>query len=56
MNHTGTVVISGSADHVLRVWDPRTCQKMMKLKGHADNIKSIVVNREGTQVSAYVWQ
>lgn len=51
MNYTGTVIISGTTENVLRVWDPRTCQKMMKLKGHTDNIKAIVVNKDGTQVS-----
>ena len=50
MNYTGTVIISGTTENVLRVWDPRTCQKMMKLKGHTDNIKAIVVNKDGTQV------
>ena len=36
---------------VLRVWDPRTCAKLMKLKGHTDNVKSLLLNRDGTQVS-----
>ena len=35
---------------ILRVWDPRTCSKVMKLKGHIDNVKSIIINAEGTQV------
>lgn len=52
MNQPGTVIVSGSTEKVLRVWDPRTCQKLMKLKGHTDNVKSIVLNREGTQVSS----
>jgi WD repeat-containing protein 48 len=34
---------------VLRVWDPRTCAKLMKLKGHTDNVKALVLNRDGTQ-------
>ena len=50
MNSAGTVIVSGSTEKVLRVWDPRTCQKLMKLKGHTDNVKAIVVNRDGTQV------
>uniref|UniRef100_A0A8C1XEL1 WD repeat-containing protein 48 n=1 Tax=Cyprinus carpio TaxID=7962 RepID=A0A8C1XEL1_CYPCA len=49
MNQTGTVIISGSTEKVLRVWDPRTCAKLMKLKGHADNVKSLLLNRDGTQ-------
>lgn len=49
MNPSGTVIISGSTEKVLRVWDPRTCAKLMKLKGHTDNVKALVVNRDGTQ-------
>ncbi|KAL3891526.1 hypothetical protein ACJMK2_003786 [Sinanodonta woodiana] len=49
MNQSGTVIVSGSTEKVLRVWDPRTCQKMMKLKGHSDNVKALVLNRDGTQ-------
>ena len=51
MNQPGTVIVSGSTEKVLRVWDPRTCQKLMKLKGHTDNVKALVLNRDGTQVS-----
>ncbi|KAI6198281.1 WD repeat-containing protein 48-like protein [Aphelenchoides fujianensis] len=49
MNELGSVVVAGSTENCLRVWDPRTCQKIVKLRGHTDNIRSIVVNREGTQ-------
>ncbi|XP_074655956.1 WD repeat-containing protein 48-like [Tubulanus polymorphus] len=49
MNPPGTVIVSGSTEKVLRVWDPRTCQKLMKLKGHTDNVKALVLNRDGTQ-------
>lgn len=34
MNPSGTVIVSGSTEKVLRVWDPRTCNKLMKLKGN----------------------
>ena len=50
MNPPGSVIVSGSTEKVLRVWDPRTCQKLMKLKGHADNVKALVLNKDGTQV------
>ncbi|XP_015116192.1 WD repeat-containing protein 48 [Diachasma alloeum] len=49
MNPPGTVIVSGSTEKVLRVWDPRTCNKLMKLRGHADNIKALVLNRDGSQ-------
>ncbi|RWS08592.1 WD repeat-containing protein 48-like protein [Dinothrombium tinctorium] len=49
MNPSGTVIVSGSTEKVIRVWDPRSCQKMMKLKGHSDNVRALLVNRDGTQ-------
>ena len=51
---SGTVIVSGSTEKVLRVWDPRTCAKLMKLKGHADNVKALILNKDGTQVSPNV--
>jgi len=49
MNQSGTVIVSGSTEKVLRAWDPRTCQKLMKLRGHTDNVKALVLNKDGTQ-------
>lgn len=49
MNTSGTVIVSGSTEKVLRVWDPRSCQKLMKLKGHSDNVRALVVSRDGSQ-------
>jgi len=49
MNPSGTVIVSGSTERVLRVWDPRSCAKLMKLKGHADNVKALILNKDGTQ-------
>ncbi|VDN50699.1 unnamed protein product [Dracunculus medinensis] len=49
MNPSGTIIISGSTEKVLRVFDPRSCQKLFKLRGHTDNVKAIVINRDGTQ-------
>ena len=50
MNASGTVIVSGSTEKVLRVWDPRTCMRQMKLKGHTDIVKALILNRDGTQV------
>ncbi|PSN54916.1 WD repeat-containing protein 48, partial [Blattella germanica] len=49
MNPSGTAIVSGSTEKVLRVWDPRSCTKLMKLKGHVDNVKALVLNRDGSQ-------
>lgn len=50
MNPSGSVILSGSTEKVIRVWDPRKFAKQMKLKGHTENVKALVVNREGTMV------
>ncbi|EDO41779.1 predicted protein [Nematostella vectensis] len=49
MNPAGTVLISGSTEKILRVWDPRSCEKVMKLKGHMDNVKAVVIDSDGQQ-------
>ena len=46
------MIVSGSTEKVLRVWDPRSCAKLMKLKGHADNVKALILNKDGTQVNS----
>ena len=56
MNPSGTVIVSGSTERVLRVWDPRSCAKLMKLKGHADNVKALILNKDGTQVCVFLYE
>ena len=48
MNPSGSILVSGSTEKVLRVWDPRSCTKIMKLKGHSDNIKTVLVKSDGS--------
>jgi len=49
MNAAGTIIVSGSTEKILRIWDPRTCTKTMKLKGHTDNVKTVLLNGDGTE-------
>lgn len=49
MNDSGTVVVAGGTEKLLRIWDPRTCDRLMKLRGHTDNVRTVLLNREGTQ-------
>jgi len=52
MNSSASVVVSGSTEKVLRVWDPRTCHKLCKLKAHTDNVRAVCLSRDVQTVSA----
>ncbi|XP_031619690.1 WD repeat-containing protein 48 homolog [Contarinia nasturtii] len=50
MNPSGSIIVSGSTENALRMWDPRTCNRIMKLKGHSENVKALVVSNDGSQI------
>ncbi|XVF57309.1 hypothetical protein PTKIN_Ptkin06aG0194900 [Pterospermum kingtungense] len=47
MNDSGNLLVSGGTEKVVRVWDPRTGLKTMKLKGHTDNIRALLLDSTG---------
>lgn len=47
MNDSGTLLVSGGTEKVVRVWDPRTGSKTMKLRGHTDNIRALLLDSTG---------
>ncbi|XP_015060688.1 WD repeat-containing protein 48 [Solanum pennellii] len=47
MNESGSLLVSGGTEKVVRVWDPRTGSKTMKLKGHTDNIRALLIDSTG---------
>eukprot|EP01132_Coremiostelium_polycephalum_P005684 gene5684-7074_t len=42
-----SLVLSGSTERAIRAWDPKSGQKIFKLKGHTENIRSIILNNQG---------
>ncbi|XP_017490846.1 PREDICTED: WD repeat-containing protein 48 [Rhagoletis zephyria] len=46
---SGSVIVAGNTEKLIRVWDTRTSGQLMKLRGHTDNVRALLVNREGTQ-------
>lgn len=47
MNDSGTILVSGGTEKVVRVWDPRSGSKTMKLRGHTDNIRVLLLDSTG---------
>ncbi|CAL9089816.1 unnamed protein product [Musa acuminata var. zebrina] len=47
MNDSGTLLVSGGTEKVIRVWDPRTGSKNLKLRGHTDNIRALLLDSTG---------
>ncbi|GFZ02837.1 transducin/WD40 repeat-like superfamily protein [Actinidia rufa] len=50
MNDSGTLLVSGGTEKVVRVWDPRTGSKTIKLRGHTDNIRALLLDSTGRLV------
>ncbi|RNA13989.1 WD repeat-containing 48 isoform X2 [Brachionus plicatilis] len=49
INNQASVLASGSPENCIRLWDPRTNSKLMKLRGHTHNIRFLALNRDATQ-------
>ncbi|XP_047320165.1 WD repeat-containing protein 48-like [Impatiens glandulifera] len=47
MNDNGNLLVSGGTEKVIRVWDPRSGSKTMKLRGHTDNIRALLFDPTG---------
>ncbi|XP_027349476.1 WD repeat-containing protein 48 isoform X2 [Abrus precatorius] len=47
MNESGTILVSGGTEKVVRVWDTRSGSKTLKLRGHADNIRALLLDSSG---------
>ncbi|KAK9691798.1 hypothetical protein RND81_09G220800 [Saponaria officinalis] len=47
MNESGSILVSGGTEKVVRVWDPRSGSKTMKLRGHTDNVRALLLDSTG---------
>lgn len=43
----GSILASGGPDSIVRIWDPRSGRRITKFVGHTDNIRDILINKDG---------
>lgn len=49
INTASTCIVTGCADRVIKLFDPRTNKRLGCLMGHADMVKTLVLNADGTR-------
>ncbi|KAG0340983.1 hypothetical protein BG004_006207 [Podila humilis] len=49
-NPAGTVLATGSPEKIIRVWDPRSGQRITKFTGHTDNIRALLISESGDTI------
>ncbi|KAI9253221.1 WD40-repeat-containing domain protein [Sporodiniella umbellata] len=49
-NPSGTIVVSGSPEKVVRLWDPKSGKRIGKLTGHTDNIRALLISEDGKHI------
>ncbi|KAI8086121.1 WD40-repeat-containing domain protein [Halteromyces radiatus] len=50
VNPSGTLLVTGSPEKVVRIWDPRSGKRVSKLTGHTDNIRALLISHDGQHV------
>ncbi|CAG8570986.1 4003_t:CDS:10 [Diversispora eburnea] len=53
-NPSGSVLVSGSPDKIIRVWDPRSFKQITSFTGHTDNIRAVLVSDDGELVNTTI--
>ncbi|KAJ3089985.1 hypothetical protein HK102_005000 [Quaeritorhiza haematococci] len=54
-NAPGTTLVSGSPDKIVKVWDPRSGEPVLRLRGHTDNIRSLLVISASSDTTIKLW-
>lgn len=50
----GSVIVAGSPERVVRMWDPRSGKRIGKLVGHTDNIRAILISDDSRYVRVFL--
>ena len=51
----GKRIVSGSGDKTVKVWDARTGQELLSLKGHTSVVCAVAFSPDGTRIVSGSW-
>jgi len=49
-NTEGNILVTGSPERIVRIWDTRQGKQVLKLTGHSDNVRALIVSEDGKWV------
>lgn len=47
---TASIMASGGPESIVRLWDPKSGKRITNFVGHTDNVRDILINRDGNTV------
>lgn len=50
LDATREIIASGGPESIIRVWDPKSGKRITKFVGHTDNIRDILISRDGEMI------
>jgi len=51
----GSGAISASEDHTLKIWDLLSGREMFTLRGHSDEVKTVLITADGKRAISASW-
>lgn len=50
MTPSGSLLAAGTSTAIIRLLDPRACQKVCKLRGHTDTVRCLLLTPDGSKL------
>ena len=51
----GTIIVTGSSDNTVRIWNVETEKELKKYEGHSDPVNSVALSADGKKIISGSW-